>query len=179
MRSVDATTFTMAKTHTVMRIILQPDWEKEQDKTEKLFDELKKTLKKADKEDQKMQVKANTLAEFIQDSVTDFAMRIKKDNAEHTLEIEKVPLIRGPPGPPGEDGKDGSNGAPGVNGENGVQGPDGPAGTCRLHGGVALISVCVCLLCDVPVCIVCVHRPARDSSMKACMHVHLSKLSQQ
>lgn len=99
-----------------------------QEKTDKLFDKLKRTLRKADKFDKKIEIKASSLREYIHDSVVNVAMDVKKANADATNQIDQVPRTVGPPGPPGLDGRDGQDGINGIHGENGAPGPDGPVG---------------------------------------------------
>eukprot|EP00282_Hemiselmis_andersenii_P028956 CAMPEP_0169473586 /NCGR_PEP_ID=MMETSP1042-20121227/25792_1 /TAXON_ID=464988 /ORGANISM="Hemiselmis andersenii, Strain CCMP1180" /LENGTH=404 /DNA_ID=CAMNT_0009587539 /DNA_START=60 /DNA_END=1271 /DNA_ORIENTATION=- len=101
---------------------------KQEEKSEQLYAKLKKTLKKADKEDKKMEVRANEVKQFIMDEVTDVQNDVKKANAKASNLIREVPETVGPMGPPGEDGLNGKNGANGVHGLSGPQGPRGPVG---------------------------------------------------
>lgn len=106
----------------------QESFYKQQEESKELYKSLKSTLKKADKAEQAIELRANEVKQLISDKVSSVADDVRSLNAKASDEIRQVPETVGPVGPPGINGADGKNGENGANGKPGPQGPDGPVG---------------------------------------------------
>lgn len=108
-----------------MSPMMPDDTYKEEQKLDTLYKAMKRTIRRADNKQEKMQARANELAAFIDDSVKGIQMDVKELNSKATDGIRAAPEIQGPRGPPG---------VPGISGAAGFSGPNGPAGGAGPRG---------------------------------------------
>ena len=113
---------------------IEPAFEREVEKSSKLYKKLKKMLEQSSEREAVLDGKVTKAMNFVADQVTDIDQRVMKINKKDSDAIADVPLIPGPPGIPGINGMNGRNGDNGPSGPPGEKGPDGQTGPQGTQG---------------------------------------------